>query len=975
MNIALKKSSLFFLLIICVLFATNAQAENVSPEVAKLWISQMKENPRGPFKQIRWFCNNGKILPPNRVGCGKGGGVQHGELDTKAMALRDQGYPLATLYADFSASDIKNIVRSPKALVAMLLERYLIVADDGWVFRKALYYRGAMQAEDESLGAEKLLIALLSEPGLYDNNYLLVRESARLLAIDKDSSLLQEVRSAATVLANQNNSFIPMRNKLHTFPEPADVQTIKSMAGAFKGKSSPQRRAYYDLADKLERVFSSSNLTLQGNIILSQLPASTLKTEIGKALEKLNNPMQPVDVFWALSDIIYYIRKYFNDGTTPEVRRRLLIYSLHAERTLFKKWTEVEDSGALRTRYDNLQFMLPVLQAAYGCGLLAERTYQAAAATVNEIANSKNPNLPTYLRQLRYLARVSEWASVEVHWKFFEGLEHMNEIEPKVNNFVDDRLHSSLLLAYSRVLEKLLVDASTLSGMKHSILGETYSTGVRALNPGLTHGTLAYFTKDSNPSELRNKIVLVNNTEADLPPVAGILTLNEGNSLSHVELLARNLGIPNTVVQGQVLSRLQAAIGNEVVLAVSPAGKVEISPYGTQWRSIFEKAKADSHALITPDMDRVDLGETDFLPLKELEDDDSGRTVGPKAARLGELKNLFPDLVSGGIALPFGIFNQVLEQEMSGDVTLYDWMKERYGRLANLPIGSPAYDSQKKSILDTAKGKISSTKFDKEFTDALYEMFSKEIGDPETTGVFVRSDTNVEDLPGFTGAGLNLTVPNVVGFSRILGAIKEVWSSPFQERSFEWRQGKMSEPENVFTSVLLQKTVPSEKSGVIITADMDSGSREYFTVAVNRGVAGAVNNQSTETLVINRESGAVKLITESTARSKQIALLSGGIEEVEVWEKERILTGAEILTLVELVNRVEKNYPNLKNSQGERVPADIEFGFLRGKLYLFQIRPYLESLSAKKNNYLLSLDKDIILHANETVPLNKSLVY
>ena len=43
----------------------------------------------------------------------------------------------------------------------------------------------------------------------------------------------------------------------------------------------------------------------------------------------------------------------------------------------------------------------------------------------------------------------------------------------------------------------------------------------------------------------------------------------------------------------------------------------------------------------------------------------------------------------------------------------------------------------------------------------------------------MRSDTNVEDLPGFTGAGLNLTVFNIVGFDNIVKAISEVWASPY----------------------------------------------------------------------------------------------------------------------------------------------------------------------------------------------------
>ena len=57
-------------------------------------------------------------------------------------------------------------------------------------------------------------------------------------------------------------------------------------------------------------------------------------------------------------------------------------------------------------------------------------------------------------------------------------------------------------------------------------------------------------------------------------------------------------------------------------------------------------------------------------------------------------------------------------------------------------------------------------------------------GANDRQGVFVRSDTNVEDLPGFSGAGLNLTLPNVVGFENVVAAIQKVWASPFSARAF-----------------------------------------------------------------------------------------------------------------------------------------------------------------------------------------------
>ena len=97
--------------------------------------------------------------------------------------------------------------------------------------------------------------------------------------------------------------------------------------------------------------------------------------------------------------------------------------------------------------------------------------------------------------------------------------------------------------------------------------------------------------------------------------------------------------------------------------------------------------------------------------------------------------------------------------------------------------------------------------------------------------MFVRSDTNVEDLPGFTGAGLNLTLPNVVGFDKLVKALSAVWASPYTARAWAWRQAHMRGPEHVYPAVLLMQTVPSAKSGVMISQDVDTGDRETLSVA------------------------------------------------------------------------------------------------------------------------------------------------
>jgi hypothetical protein len=50
--------------------------------------------------------------------------------------------------------------------------------------------------------------------------------------------------------------------------------------------------------------------------------------------------------------------------------------------------------------------------------------------------------------------------------------------------------------------------------------------------------------------------------------------------------------------------------------------------------------------------------------------------------------------------------------------------------------------------------------------------------------------------------------------------------------------------------------------------------------------------------------------------------------------------------------------------------ADVEFGFVDGKLYLFQIRPFVQSKGAERSAYLSSLDAGLNQAAGTTVDMN-----
>ena len=166
----------------------------------------------------------------------------------------------------------------------------------------------------------------------------------------------------------------------------------------------------------------------------------------------------------------------------------------------------------------------------------------------------------------------------------------------------------------------------------------------------------------------------------------------------------------------------------------------------------------------------------------------------------------------------------------------------------------------------------------------------------------------------------------------------------------------MDLPEHVYASVLLHRSVPNEKSGVMVATNLDTGSRDEITVVTNTGVSGGVDGQAAETLRISLKSGAVVLLASDTARTRRVLVVEGGARQVPGEAPEYVLTAAEIGQLLEFVRTFPKDYPGLRDAEGQPAPADIEFGFVGGRLMLLQIRPFVQNARASRNQYLVELD-------------------
>ncbi len=937
------------------------------------WLEEMKQAERGPFNRLRWFCNDGTVHPPKPYPCGdRGGGYQHGEWNDRTVELREQGYKIANLFAGIDPDNAVAQAEFNDTYAQILIERYLIAADDGWILRRARFYRGAIQEQDEREGARALLEHLIARPEWITIRYPALRIGAQLLPHGSDMVSAQQVRQESIALADKDPGFEQIRAKIHGAPDAGDAERVRNYAASVA--AAPLKSRYEALAELIDEVYRAEPLS---QVLIANAKVFSggpwLQELLTDAAAALQSDESVANRYRVTARLLADLRDSMGRIRSASARLRVLDLSLLVEAENFRAVTELRKTLDDTTRAQRLQLLSAAAEASYGTGVLKARERDALSESLGKFGGPQIA-LDRYLTEQRYLGRVPGWGTQNLRFFFLEAMQKLAEIEPRATRFIQDQLRGSPLLFYSQVLDGLSRDANRLAGVRHHIFGQDIGIGLHALNPGIASGILHTRPDLKRMGEFDPKgIYLLPETVADLPPIAGILTAGEGNPLSHVQLLARNLGIPNVSVSERLLSTLEAHDGERIVLAVSPAGLVEISAFDDRWAEILGREDTGGDVRIRPNLERLDLSVREFISLDDLRADDSGRTVGPKAAKLGELRHAFPEMVAPGVAIPFGTFRaEVLDRPYRGeDRSRFDWMVEQYRTLAALPAGSAERGARterfRSELYDLIVGTRPSERFRQQLMSAMVAAFGN-----ADTGVFVRSDTNVEDLPGFTGAGLNLTLPNVVGFDNLLTAITRVWASPFTARAYAWRQSHMDNPEHVYTSILLLKTVAVDKSGVLVTQDLETRDRQVLSVAVNEGVGGAVDGQAAELLRIDTRDGSVRVLATATAPWQRRPAAGGGIDRLPATGADTILTANEIERLIGFArNELPARFPPITDDAGRPAAADVEFGFLDGRPRLFQIRPFLDSRGARGNSYLVEMDKALAASMDKTLSLNE----
>jgi len=422
-------------------------------------------------------------------------------------------------------------------------------------------------------------------------------------------------------------------------------------------------------------------------------------------------------------------------------------------------------------------------------------------------------------------------------------------------------------------------------------------------------GMLRYFKSSQKKQDWPQKSILVfDKAPIHIQPLNGIITLEPSSPLAHIHMLARAWKIPDMYWAKLDYKKF---IGKWVTFNTTK--KKPVLRLATP-KEILSAKKNKAPIFSLP---KADLQYKNFASIRSQKAKDSIR-FGAKSSNLGEISHLRGIHIPSGYSIPFHYYHHfMLQNDLYKDV---QWILQNR--------------SNKDDLLLKLRKKIISLPLDLKFVKKLSMFHSKMM---KSSGCFVRSSTNAEDNPNFSGAGLYASVANVRDIEKLKQSIKVVWASVWSDRAFAARESSQMDHSKVFASVLIQRAVNADSAGVMVTKNPYK-EKDQDSVFINAkhglGIKVVNGNKVPEQVLYNGKTGAYLLLSRSNESSSLRAKSSGGIEEVKIKNlQKRVLTIELSHELLNISKVIEKHF------KGK--PQDIEWVVEKKRVWVVQTRPFL----------------------------------
>ncbi|EKN62732.1 phosphoenolpyruvate synthase [Neobacillus bataviensis LMG 21833] len=293
--------------------------------------------------------------------------------------------------------------------------------------------------------------------------------------------------------------------------------------------------------------------------------------------------------------------------------------------------------------------------------------------------------------------------------------------------------------------------------------------------------------------------------------------------------------------------------------------------------------------------------------------------VGGKGLKLGELSKIQGIQVPEGFCITTEAYQKALEQN-----------EAFYALLDQLTLLKVKDRDQIGEISRKIRKIIMEAEIPSDVSCAVAHYLSL-LGDEHAYAV--RSSATAEDLPHASFAGQQDTYLNIIGKEAILRHIRKCWASLFTDRAVIYRIQNGFDHSQVYLSVIVQRMVFPQASGILFTADPITSNRKLLSINASFGLGEALVSGlvSADCYKVQEDKIVDKMI--ATKKLAIYTLKEGGTETVPIdpdQQRTQTLTEQHILRLARIGRQIEAYFG---------CPQDIEWCLVDDTFYIVQSRP------------------------------------
>lgn len=454
---------------------------------------------------------------------------------------------------------------------------------------------------------------------------------------------------------------------------------------------------------------------------------------------------------------------------------------------------------------------------------------------------------------------------------------------------------------------------------------------------------------------LAGDILLTDAVPAEVPVVAGIISLAPSTPNSHVAILAATYVIPFVYLADQsTIAQAMDLLGHEVVLRATSQDTWDDPVDLVDMEGALSPEQAEQlRALKRPpdlEIQPIELLGKYSLSMEDITPTDICH-VGGKAAHYSLLRQSLPNNSEVAVAFTFDLWHEFLDQRLAGGLSLREEINNRLCGYTFPPANMAALE-QDLSVIRSMFTDDQITQFSESLRDAVIATLTDErYGFDQNGKLRFRSSTNVEDSEQFSGAGLYDSYSgcladdldsDAAGPCRcdpgekkergVFRAIRKVFASFYNTNAFVARLQHQIDENQVGMALLVHHSFPDEieQANGVATLDKSASSGYSITLVTQTGAISVANPDPG--VIPEQVSSTVSSTGETYLSLRQHSNLLPLGQEVMTWEQDYRALSQLLITAAQEYGRVTGKTEHFLDLEYKKVAPD-------GELIVKQIRP------------------------------------